>query len=118
MKKRKIGRPPRSGKHGARNHRVSLRLTDTAKNAVCRLMQNENLNHSINDLLENIEENLIYVSNYEQKLLDEGLGIKDTIGYYSSIILNDLEEAKDNISKQSEELITMSNEHYNNVDNW
>ena len=120
MKKRKVGRPPRSGKHGARNHRVSLRITETAKNAVCRLMQNDNLNNAINDLLENLDTHLVYVSDNEQKILADGLAIEeeDVVSYYSSIILNDLEEAKDNIRKQSDELITMTNEHYSNIDNW
>ena len=115
--KRKVGRPC-SSKHGARNHRVSLRITDTAQNAVCRLMANDNLNNAINNLLENIEESIIFISQNEQQLLHDGLGIEDTVSYYSSIILNDLEEAKENIRNQDEELITMTNEHYSNIDNW
>ena len=118
MKKRKVGRPPRSGKHGARNHRVSLRITETAKNAVTRMMQNDNLNNAINDLLENLDTHLVYVSDHEQQLLNDGLGIDDVVGYYSSIIMNDIEESKDNIRSKNEELITMTNEHYSNVDNW
>lgn len=114
--KRKVGRPPRSSE--PRKHRVSLRLTDTAVSAVCRLMVNDNLNNAINDLLENIEESIIYISKHEQQLLNDGLGIEDSVSYYSSIMLNDLEESKENIRNQDEELITMTNEHYSNVDNW
>ena len=117
MKKRKVGRPC-SSKHGARNHRVSLRITETAKQAVCRLMKNDNLNNAINDLLENLDTHLVYVSDHEQKLLHDGLEIEDTIGYYSSIIWNDIEEAVTNIRSKNEELITMTNEHYSNIDNW
>lgn len=114
--KRKAGRPPRSSE--PRKHRVSLRITDSARNSVMRLMQNDNLNNSINDLLENLDTNLVYISNDEQQLLHDELEIEDVVSYYSSIILNDIDEAKYNIRSKNEELISMTNEHYNNVDNW
>ena len=116
--KQKVGRPCSSNSGKPRIHRVSLRITDSARNAVMRLIQNDNLNNAINDLLENLDTNLVYISKDEQQLLEYGLNIQDSVSYYSSIILNDLEESKENIRSKDEELITMTNEYYSNVDNW
>lgn len=101
---------------------VSFRITPTAEKAVKRLMQSDNLNSAMNQLLENIESNIVFINDNEQQILNDGLGIEDAIAYYSAIILNDLEEARENIQEQSnqaiEEYIDVGFERINHHEEW
>ncbi|WP_010554332.1 hypothetical protein [Pseudoalteromonas arctica] len=90
--KKNIGRP-KQGKE-PRVNKVSFRISNSAKNGALRLMNNSDLNSAINSLLENLDSNLIYVSHDEKELLQKVYGI-EAISFYSKVILNDLNKARD-----------------------
>lgn len=102
--KRKVGRPKKNPEQ-LKSKTVSFRISKDTEKAVKRLTNSIKLNTAMNELLENIESNIVFINNSEKQILNDGLGIEDPVAYYSAIILNDLEEARHNIIENQNQAI-------------
>ncbi|WP_289108140.1 hypothetical protein [uncultured Pseudoalteromonas sp.] len=102
--KRKVGRPKKNPDE-LKNKTVSFRISQNTEKAVKRLTNNNKLNTAMNELLDNLESNIVFINEDEKQVLNDGLGIEDPVAYYSAIILNDLEEARHNIIENQNQAI-------------
>lgn len=84
---------------------MSFRISKDTEKAVKRLTNSTKLNTAMNELLENLESNIVFINENEKQILNDGLGIEDPVAYYSAIILNDLDESRHNIIEKQNQAI-------------
>lgn len=102
--KRKVGRPKKNPEQ-LKSKTVSFRISKDTEKAVKRLTNSTKLNTAMNELLENLESNIVFINENEKQILNDGLGIEDPVAYYSGIILNDLDESRHNIIEKQNQAI-------------
>lgn len=101
---KKMGRPKKKPDE-LKSKTVSFRISKDTEKAVKRLTNSTKLNTAMNELLENLESNIVFINENEKQILNDGLGIEDPVAYYSGIILNDLDESRHNIIEKQNQAI-------------